>query len=356
MPLSSLRLRDFRCYHSLNCPLTQGITVFTGDNAQGKTSLLEAVCVLLRLQSPRTTGARDLIRFSADSFGVAGTLDNHDLRHTAGPDGRSLTIDGTTQRKPADYLAASGLVVWFGNSDRDLITDTSEIRRRYLDFLGSQLFPEYKPALRRCEAALRSRNFLLRRDASPPWRQIDAYTRILADATSVLSSLRSQLLNALAPEAAAAHAVVSSSSEILTITYLPGSEPDLPAQLDRLRDEELRRRVTAAGPHRDDFSLAIDSRPANRFGSEGQQRTVALALKLAQAAVLRSLSGRDPILLLDDIFGELDPSRRNALLSALPPNAQKLVTTTHLLWTDASFQPDAIWKVSNGSLEPVTSP
>jgi DNA replication and repair protein RecF len=130
----------------------------------------------------------------------------------------------------------------------------------------------------------------------------------------------------------------------------------LPAQLDRLRDEELRRRVTAAGPHRDDFSLAIDSRPANRFGSEGQQRTVALALKLAQAAVLRSLSGRDPILLLDDIFGELDPSRRNALLSALPPNAQKLVTTTHLLWTDASFQPDAIWKVSNGSLEPVTSP
>ena len=73
MPLSSLRLRDFRCYHSLNCPLTEGITVFTGDNAQGKTSLLEAVCVLLRLQSPRTTGARELIRFTADSFGVAGT-------------------------------------------------------------------------------------------------------------------------------------------------------------------------------------------------------------------------------------------------------------------------------------------
>jgi DNA replication and repair protein RecF len=355
MPLSSLRLRDFRCYASLQCPLTSGITVFTGSNAQGKTSLLEATCVLLRLQSPRTNSARELIRFGSSSFGVAGSTTHSELRHEAGPDGRSLLVAGQSVRRSADYLTASELVVWFSNSDRSLITGTSDLRRRYLDFLGSQLYPDYVPTLRRCEAALRSRNFLLRRDSSPPWKQIDAYSHILAEEGGRLTELRSELMAAIAPAASSAHLTVSLSSESLTLPWSPGSEPDYLAQLERLRPEELRRRSTAAGPHRDDFTPTIDGRPADRFASEGQQRTVAIALRLAQAAVLQSLSQRDPVLLIDDVFGELDPARRNALLTSLPSHSQKLMTTTHLDWVHDSFQPDAVWTVADGSLHPATT-
>lgn len=110
--------------------------------------------------------------------------------------------------------------------------------------------------------------------------------------------------------------------------------------------------MTLVGPHRDDFLLTIDHRPAAAFASEGQQRTIALALKLAQATLLESAKGTPPLLLLDDIFGELDPARRNALLGALPEGSQRLITTTHLNWMNESFRPDALFKVVQGTVEP----
>lgn len=349
MPLTSLRLQDFRCYRSLRCPLTDGVTLFTGDNAQGKTSLLEAVCVLLRLQSPRCQGVNELIRFGAEGFGVAGTHDGKELKHTAGA-ARELSVDGVPSRRPGDYLAASGLVVWMGNGDSELVAGSSEARRRYLDFLGTQVHPEYRTALRSCEKALRARNLLLKRDAVPPWRQVEAWTQVLVEHGQVLHSLRRALIAALAPHAAAAHRDIGGAEETLTLTYEPSGSDDFAVQLAAAREEELRRRVTFIGPHRDDIAITINGLPAARFASEGQQRTIALALKLAQAAVLTAQCGRYPVLLMDDIFGELDPRRRNALLRALPAASQKLITTTHLNWLDDSFRPDAIWQVAGGVL------
>ncbi len=347
MPLLSLRLQDFRCYRSLRCPLTDGVTLFVGDNAQGKTSLLEAVCVLLRLQSPRCQGGKELIRFGAEVFGVAGTFDEKELKHTAGA-ARELSVDGVPARRPGDYLAVSGLVVWMGNGDSELVAGASEARRRYLDFLGSQVHPEYRVALRSYDKALRARNLLLKRDAAPQWRQVDAWTQVLGEHGAVLHALRSELIAALAPQAAAAHRDIGGAEEILTLTYEPSGGGDFAVQLAAAREEEMRRRVTFIGPHRDDIAIAINGLPAARFASEGQQRTIALALKLAQSAVLTAQCGRDPLLLMDDIFGELDPRRRNALLRALPAASQKLITTTHLNWLDDSFRPDAIWQVAGG--------
>jgi len=349
MPLTSLRLQNFRCYISLRCPLTPGITLFTGDNAQGKTSLLEAVCVLLRLQSPRCQGTAELVRFGAEEFGVAGTFDGRELCHRGG-ESRTLTLDGAPVRRPADYLAASGLVVWMGNDDRELITGASDTRRRYLDFLGTQLFPEYRTALRSCEKALRARNLLLKRDASPPWREIEPWTRILVEHTTTLRTLRTELIAALAPHAAEAHRAISGVDETLALNDTPGCAADYEAQLAAARPDETARRVTFLGPHRDDVAITINNLPAARFASEGQQRTIALALKLAQAALLTARTRRHPILLLDDIFGELDPRRRNALLQALPDESQKLITTTHLYWLDESLSPDAIWNVLAGHI------
>lgn len=351
MALTSLRLQDFRCYHSLRCPLTEGVTLFTGDNAQGKTSLLEAVCVLLRLQSPRCQGTKELTRFGAEGFGVAGTFDERELRHTGG-ESRGLSIDGVPLRRPADYLAASGLVVWMGNGDRELVTGSSEARRRYLDFLGSQIYPEYRSALLSYEKALRGRNLLLKRDAVISWRQVEAWTAVLAEHGSVLRRLREEMLRGLSPHAAEAHKRISGTGEVLALQDDPGCAGDLASALAAVRAEEERRRVTFLGPHRDDFTAGLNGLPAARFASEGQQRTIALALKLAQASILREKRGAHPLLLMDDIFGELDPGRRNALLRVLPAESQKLITTTHLQWLDESIRPDAVWIVSAGTLRP----
>jgi len=357
LSLTSLRLRDFRCFSSLSCALGGGITLFTGDNAQGKTSILEAVCVLLRLQSPRTSTGKELARFGAAGFGVAGTWRGTELTHTtAGPD-KKLLINGEPARRTADYLAAGGLVVWMGNGDLELVAGSGEPRRRYLDFLGSQLFPEYRSALKSYEKALRQRNFLLKRDASPPWQEIDAYTAVLVPHGETLLSLRAALLEQLTPHAAAAHAAIraadpgSAMPETLSLAWQPGGGAgNLAAQLYERRAEETRRRVTLCGPHRDDFSSALDGLPAGTFASEGQQRTIALALKLAQATLLREARQQAPVLLLDDIFGELDPHRRNALLAALPEDSQKLITTTHLGWLENQPVDAVRYQVGRGTV------
>jgi DNA replication and repair protein RecF len=348
--LSSLRLRNFRCFSSLSCALPAGTSVLIGENAQGKTSILEAVCMLLRLQSPRTSKAVEMVKLGQAEFGIAGTWGECELKHTLNHGVRELFVDGVPTAKTAHYLQASGLVVWMGNGDLELISGSGEPRRRYLDFLGVQLFPEYREALQRYDKALRTRNFLLKRDASPDWQQIDAYTTILVANGMVLTTLRAQLLAALQPHAAAAHHAISGRSEQLTLSYHNASGENFTQSLHQRREQEAARRVTLVGPHRDDFMLAVDELPAGTYASEGQQRTIALALKLAQATLLKAQRDLAPVLLLDDIFGELDPQRRNALLQALPTDSQRLITTTHLHWMQEDVRPEAIYEVRQGTV------
>ena len=350
--LSQLRLHNFRCFDTLHTPIHPGTTLIIGDNAQGKTTLLEAICVLLRLQSPRTPRPAELIRHTQHSFGIAGHWNGQQLKHLHAQGIRTLALNGTPTTRTADYLAASGLLVWMGNNDLELITGTSEPRRRYLDFLGTQLFPEYRPALLRYDKALKTRNHLLKHHPSPPWPQIDAYTTILAHNAHLLTDLRTQLLTALSPHATAAHHHISSATETLTLHYHSTSGPDLTATLRTLREQETHRRTTLAGPHRDDLHLHLNTHPATTYASEGQQRTLALALKLSQATLLTSHHGQPPLLLLDDIFGELDPPRRHALLTALPPDSQRIITTTHLHWLTEHPTPHTLLHLTQGQLHP----
>jgi DNA replication and repair protein RecF len=143
---------------------------------------------------------------------------------------------------------------------------------------------------------------------------------------------RARLVDALGPLAAEAQHVVSGKDEPLTLHYLPASGQDLRESILQARERETRLRQAVVGPHRDELALRIHGMPAADFASEGQQRTVALALKLAQGRLLESAGGRHPVYLMDDIFGELDPGRRNALMGHLPPGVQKWITTTHLDW------------------------
>ena len=348
--LTHLKLRHLRCFEVASCQVGAGTTVFLGENAQGKTSVLEAVCVAMRLQSPRTSNLADLIRFGQNEFAITAGLEGQEFLFGYSGNRRRMTIDGETMRSSGDYLRHSALVVWMSNDDMALVRGGSEGRRRFLDFLGSQLYPAYRPALRDYERALRARNFLLKRDAHPRWDQIDAYTRVLAEHAAILTAARRELIARLDPFAAAVQSEVSARPEPLGLVYEAAGGDRLEEVLAGFRDEEIRKRGTAAGPHRDDLGITLHGMPASRFASEGQQRTTALALKIGQARLFLAESRRPPLLLLDDIFGELDPGRRNALMAALPADSQKLVTTTHLTWLEAHLHPETVHEVIKGSL------
>ena len=354
--LSQIKLRDFRCFASLQAAFEPGAQFFIGDNAQGKTSILEAVCVLLRLASPRSATLAPVIRLGAADFSVQGEWASSRLQFSSGASGRKLLLDQVEQSGTADYLRLAR-VVYFGNADVDLVRGGAEGRRRYLDFLGSQIEPLYRANLRAYERALRSRNRLLK--ALPPRRrEVEAYDGPLVEAGGLLTQLRRNLVAELLPWVIRGQAAIrvgsvggTGTAEQLAIEYRAGAGPDFVGALAGSRDEEMRLRQTLIGPHRDDMLLTLDAQPAATFGSEGQQRTLALALKLAQAGLLTSIWRQPPVLLLDDIFGELDPARRNALLAALPAGAQQLVTTTHLTWLDGPA-PGPVWRLRDRRLEP----
>ena len=329
--ISSLRLQDFRCFTALDIDAPAGGMILTGDNAQGKTSILEAVCMLVRLQSPRTNRLGTLDRMGSAGFGIAGDPWQQERKVLHPREGLSLKVDGENRISQSAYLGDGGLVVWMGNEDLELIRGPGEGRRRYLDFIGAQIDPSYRRSWSRYRRALRAKNLLLKegrnRDA-----EIASYEEILAEHGTVLMEIRARLVEELSPFAAEAQRIVSGREEPLTLRYLPASGPSLRESMLQAREREMRLRQAVIGPHRDDLDLRLHGMPAGEFASEGQQRTLALALKLAQGKLLEARGGKLPLYLMDDIFGELDPSRRNALMGHLPSAAQKWITTTTLDW------------------------
>ena len=239
-----------------------------------------------------------------------------------------------------------GLREWFrfANADIDLARGGSDLRRRYLDFIGSQIDARYRPTLRAYERALRSRNSLLK-SGRPRARELLAYDEALVRHGTELRAMRTALVSRISPAAARAHQEISGSSEELEIRYAPGNDGDFAAHLARSRSQEERLHQTVVGPHRDDLDLTVDGMVAQTHSSEGQQRTLALALKLGQARIFAD-EGAPPVLLIDDIFGELDPARRVALFSALDAGAQKLVTATSPQWPK-EIGTGATWQLKN---------
>lgn len=329
--LRSLRLADFRCFGSLDLEVPAEGAILTGNNAQGKTSVLEAICVLVRLHSPRTHRMTTMARLGTKGFGIAGDLWRTERQVRYSREGLILKVDDETRPSQTSYLADGGLVVWMGNEDLELVRGPGEGRRRYLDFIGAQIDQNYRRSWSRYRRALRAKNLLLKEGRSRD-AEIASYEEILIEHGTVLIESRAKLVAELAPLAAEAQKIVSGKDEPLTLKYLPASGIDLRESLLQAREKEMRLRQSVVGPHRDELDLRLHGMPAADFASEGQQRTLALALKLAQGKLLEIHGGQPPIYLIDDIFGELDPGRRNALMSHLPPNAQKWITTTHLDW------------------------
>ncbi len=265
---------------------------------------------------------------------------------------RSLSLDARPVRKLSDYLGVLRAVV-FCTEDLLLVKGPAKARRRFLDLLLSQTHGTYLPLLQRYAKALRSRNALLKQPILEP-AALESFSRELVAAGDELVRLRHELTPKLSPLVQSAYRQISNAAEELQLAYCPSVRADFAVELAQSRDRERSYRSTLVGPHRDDFQFLLNGRAAAQFGSEGQKRTLAIALKMAQAEYLTALHGSPPVLLIDDIMGELDLKRRTGLLPLLErthqARGQVFLTATEQNWPEELGRDGRRWTVREGSV------
>ena len=355
MHVAALKLRDFRNYPRMEAAFEPGFHVFLGANGQGKTNLLEAVYLIATLRSFRGVGGAQMIRHGARGYFVGATVvgqGTHEVKAYWSPRERRLSLDERPVRRLADYLGTLRAVV-FCTEDLQLVKGAARVRRRFLDLLLAQTRPGYLALLLRYTQALRSRNALLR--GNPPDEgALDGFTRELVTLGEQLVVERRDLVPRIAPVAAAAHGRIAHGADALRMEYAPSCRGDLATELARTRPRERAYRTTLVGPHRDDLHLTLDDRPVAAFGSEGQKRSVVLALKMAQAEMLAEVHGSLPVLLIDDVMGELDARRRAGLLPLLERShrsgGQVFMTCTEESWPHELGARLHRWEVDGGTL------
>jgi DNA replication and repair protein RecF len=355
--LARLRLRDFRNYARLDASFEPGFHLLLGDNAQGKTNILESIYLLATLRSFRGVGGAQMVRHGQKGYFVgAGVVGKaaHDIRMYWSAAERNLTLDAQRIRKLTDYLGVLRAVV-FCAEDLNLVKGTSRGRRRFLDLLLTQTHPHYLPLLQNYTLALRSRNMLLKQH-SPDAAAMDSFSHELANLGSQIIRWRGELIPRLAPLAQRAYGRISRDAEELQIEYQPSVTGDFAVQLGQSRARERVYRTTLVGPHRDEVKLHIAGQPAARFASEGQKRTLAIALKMAQAEYLADVHGSPSILLIDDVMGELDARRRAGFLPLLQRShdsrGQVFMTCTSENWPRDIGRDFMRWQVEAGVLRP----
>ncbi len=343
MRITHLELTDFRNYDRLTIEPAPGLTIVVGPNAVGKTNIIEAMQLVTAARSFRRPDASELVRWGAGEARVR-------LRAEEGPrlleiqldvdsEGhRAYLVNGQPRRRHSEVAGLLPSVV-FTPDDLGMVKGPSERRRASIDDLGEQLSATYGGLRRDYGRAVKQRNALLKEGAGGP--AADAWDEQVAVLGARYVIHRTALLERLMQQAALRYAEMS-GGEALGYTYADrcglgtcGSrDPEDVAQaireeLRRRHPEEARRMATLAGPHRDDIVITVDGRDARSFASQGQQRTIALAWKLAEVAVVEDVLRRKPVLLLDDVMSELDADRRTALCEVVSSEIQTIVTTTN---------------------------
>lgn len=402
MYLKTLHLKQFRNYCDQKVAFDAPKTILVGNNAQGKSNLLEAVELLSTLKSHRTARDRDLILDSKPIGQIDALLERQtgsiDLALTLRSQGRrALKLNGEPLRRHLDFLSVLN-VVQFSCLDLDLVRGGPEGRRNWIDRLVIQLEPIYAHILQQYNQILRQRNALLKRskeirkgdfsenfnkmrsigsetpedqnraefsmpDSLPPWggsgggypiphSELALWDAQLSTAGARVIRRRDRILERLIPLARNWHGSISGSTEVLEVTYTPNVEVEQElrtkdnlegvrqAFLEKIKQRAIAEQVqgtTLVGPHRDDIAFTINNTPARQYGSQGQQRTLVLALKLAELQLIEEVVGEPPLLLLDDVLAELDLNRQNQLLETIQERFQTLITTTHLGAFDAQW-------------------
>ncbi|MBU6399581.1 MAG: DNA replication/repair protein RecF [Verrucomicrobia bacterium] len=357
MYLAHLRLRDFRNYARQDVDFAPGFHLLLGDNAQGKTNILEAAYLLATLRSFRGVGGAQMIRHGQPAYFVGATLvgqATHEIKMYWSLRERKLSLDGRPVRRLTEYLGTLRAVV-FCAEDQHLVEGTARVRRRFLDLLLSQTHAVYLPTLQRYTQALRARNALLKQPA-PDATALESFSLELVRLGNRLIHWRRQLVPELAPLAGQAYQRMAPGAEELRLCYRPMVKSEFAVELAQSRSRERAYRATLVGPHRDDLDMRLDERPVAPFASEGQKRTLAIALKMAQAEYLTRLHGTPPVLLIDDVMGELDARRRAGFLPLIErarvAQSQVFMTCTEENWPRELAPELRRWEVKAGTLRP----
>ena len=355
MYLARLRLRDFRNYARLDANFAPGLHLLLGNNAQGKTNILEAIYLMATLRSFRGVGSVPMIRHGQKGCFVGGKVvsqGEHEIKMYWSARERNLTLDGQPVRRLTDYLGVLRVVV-FCTEDVQLVKGPASTRRRFLDLLLSQAHRAYLPLRQRYSQALRSRNALLR-ESLPDEAALEGFSRELVRVGEEIIQLRRELAPKLSPLACLAYRRISNAAEDLRLDYQPNVKQDFAVELVQSRQRERAYRSTLVGPHRDELQLLLNDRSAAQFGSEGQKRTLAIALKMAQAEFLTARHSAPPILLIDDVMGELDARRRASFLPLLEPAqsapGQVFMTATEETWPRELGCQLTRWHINGGAL------
>ena len=367
MRVTNVSLTDFRCYQAVELELAAGVTVVRGDNGQGKTSLLEAVAWAALSRSFRGVPDAALIRDGAEQAIVRIQIeDDAARRRRVEAELRALgrnrvLLDGNPLTRTRDLLGALRVTV-FAPDDLELVKGGPSNRRTYLDDLLVEVGPRYAAARADYDRVLRHRNALLRAGIrnDDARATLDVFDEQLVLAGAELVRGRLRLGERLGPGVTSAYCDLAGDKASVGTRYsaewADGAAPDPDAVPDALRKalqvhhrRELERGVTLVGPHRDEWHLTVDGLDARTHASQGEQRTLALALRLAGHRVVAEVTGEDPVLLLDDVFSELDDRRAAALVERLPAT-QTLLTTAGSL--PRGVTPASQMRLAAGRLEP----
>lgn len=373
MFLKSLHLQQFRNYSDQAIEFLAPKTILLGENAQGKSNLLEAVELLATLKSHRTSRDRDLVQNDTNIAQIRASLKRElgtsslqlTLRNGSR---RTAIVNGETLRRQQDFLGSLN-AVQFSCLDLELVRGGPGVRRTWTDTLLMQLEPVYVHILQQYSQVLKQRNAFIKQqtteaDSEPPLdpTQLALWDAQLATLGTRVIRRRARMLQRLIPIAQSWHQSISGSTEQLALNYSPNVDVDTDdanqiqqAFLDKLQTKamaEYYQRTTLVGPHRDDVSFMIDNTPARQYGSQGQQRTLVLALKLSELQLIEEVVGEPPLLLLDDVLAELDLNRQNQLLDTIQDRFQTLITTTHLGSFDAQWlKSSQVLQVKSGHIE-----
>jgi DNA replication and repair protein RecF len=369
MFLNNIEIRDFRNHSAEKLSFSLGINCFIGENATGKTNILEAIYFSSTLASFRPAKDEDLIRWGKEAFSIITNIKTKDNTHLLqmgiSQKKKAFAVDGIKKDKSSEFVGILK-TVFFSPEDLNLIKGGPQYRRRFLDHFLVQLFPAYHHYLNTYRRVMKEKNTLLRQLKSKKTTDetlLDVYDEQIAQIAAWITLKRLNILKKILPLAKKYHAKINPKEDLHLqyhssvpiesdeLTYEKLSKVYL-AALGKVRKEEILRCLSLTGPQRDEIIITVNKKSLKEYGSQGQQRTAAIALKLTQADIFKSEEGDTPIILLDDIFSELDEIRRNNIIEIIKKEMQVFITATETELIPKEYRKEAkIFMVSREGIK-----
>ncbi|MEW5571079.1 DNA replication/repair protein RecF [Rossellomorea marisflavi] len=347
MYIEQLELKNYRNYESIDVTFENKLNVILGENAQGKTNIMESIYVLAMAKSHRTSNDKDLIRWDEEYAKIKGRIQKHNgpipLELVLSKKGKKAKCNHLEQQKLSQYVGNMN-VVMFAPEDLHLVKGSPQVRRRFIDMEIGQVSPVYLHDISLYQKILQQRNHYLKQLQTRKQKDqtmLDVLTEQFIEMAVKITKKRFEFVRMLESWAKPIHSGISRNLETLEILYKPSLEVSddqewskmveiYERKFDQIREREIDRGVTLVGPHRDDLQFIVNDRDVQTFGSQGQQRTTALSVKLAEIELIHSEIKEYPILLLDDVLSELDDYRQSHLLNTIQGKVQTFVTTTNV--------------------------